>query len=162
MKNLFITILLLVPSIIFAQTDTTNVVLQEGTMIKAALTQDISGKEVSVGQAVDFVLSEDVTLNDKIIVPKGARIIGAVTEAERSKALGKKGKLAFSIDYLYLGNGKIVKLRGQTEKNLNGSGAAVVAGAILLSPVALLFHGKNAKYEKGEVFTAYVDKEVKL
>ena len=162
MKNLFITILLLVPSIMFAQTDTTSIILQEGTMIRAALTQDISGKEVSIGQAVDFVLSEDVTLNDKIIVPKGARIIGAVTEAERSKALGKKGKLAFSIDYLYLGNGKIVKLRGQTEKNLNGSGAAVVAGAILLSPVALLFHGKNAKYEKGEVFTAYVDKEVKL
>ena len=162
MKNLLITILSLVPAIMFAQTDTTSVILQEGTMIKAALTQDISGKEVSVGEAVNFELSEDVTLNEKVIVLKGAKITGSVTEAQRSKALGKKGKLSFSIDYLYLANGKIVKLRGQSEKNLNGNGAAVAAGAILLSPVALLFHGKNAKYEKGEVFTAYIDKEVKL
>ena len=162
MKNLLITMILLVPAIVFAQTDTTSIVLQEGTMIKAALTQNISGKEVSVGEAVNFELSEDLIIDNKVIVLKGAKITGSVTEAQRSKALGKRGKLSFSIDYLYLANGKIVKLRGQSEKNLNGNGAAVVAGAIILSPVALLFHGKNAKYEKGEVFTAYIDKEVKL
>ena len=50
-------------------------------------------------------------------------------------------------------------MRSTNEKNLNGSGAA---GAILLSPLALLFNDKNAKYQKGEVFTAYLDKEVKL
>ena len=92
MKNLLITILSLVPAIVFAQTDTTNVILQEGTMIKAALTQDISGKEVSVGETVNFELSEDLTLNEKIIVSKGVKITGSVTEAQRSKALGKKGK----------------------------------------------------------------------
>lgn len=162
MKTLFIVTLLFIPVILFAQTDSTNKTLQEGTIIKAALTNDISGKEVSVGQTVDFELSEDVMLNDKVMIPKGAKITGSVTGAQRSKALGKKGKLAFSIDYLYLTDGKVVKLRSQVEKNLKGSGAAVAAGAILLSPVALLFNGKNAKYEKGEVFTAYVDKEVKL
>lgn len=150
------------PVLLFSQTDSTNVILQEGTIIKAALTKNISGKEASVGQTVDFELSENVILNDKVVINKGAKITGSVTEAQRSKALGKKGKLAFSIDYLYLTNGKVIKLRSQVEKNLKGSGAAVAAGAILLSPVALLFNGKNAKYEKGEVFTAYVDKETKL
>lgn len=162
MKTLFIALVLLIPEFIFAQADTTSVTLQEGTIIKAALTKDISGKEVSIGQSIDFELYETVIFNDKILIHKGAKITGSVTEAQRSKALGKKGKLAFSIDYLYLPNGKVIKLRSQVEKNLKGSGAAVAAGAILLSPLALLFNGKNAKYEKGEVFTAYVDKETKL
>lgn len=162
MKKLFIATFLITPVILIAQTDSTGNILQEGTIIKAALTQNISGKEVSVGQTVDFELSENVILNDKVVIPKGAKITGSVTEAQRSKALGKKGKLAFSIDYLYLKNGKVIKLRNQIEKNFKGSGAAVAAGAILLSPIALLFNGKNAKYEKGEVFTAYIDKEVTL
>jgi hypothetical protein len=162
MKNLFATFFLFIPVILPAQTDSNNVTLQEGTIIKAALTNDISGKEVSVGQKIDFELSENILLNDKVVIPKGAKITGSVTEAQRSKALGKKGKLAFSIDYLYLADGKVIKLRSQVEKNLNGSGAAVAGGAILLSPVALLFHGKNAKYAKGEVFTAYIDKETKF
>jgi ribosomal protein L14 len=159
-----IMLLLLIPVLTIAQTDSTasNLILQEGTIIKATLTKSISGKEVSVGQLVDFELTEDVVLNEKIAIPKGAKITGSVTEAERSKALGRKGKLAFSIDYLYMANGKVIKLRSQIEKNMKSSSAAVVAGAILLAPVALLIHGKNAKYEKGEVFTAYIDKETKL
>ncbi|MDP1762656.1 MAG: hypothetical protein Q8L07_02135 [Sediminibacterium sp.] len=162
MKKLFITVFLFIPVLLMAQIDSTNVILQEGTIIKAALMNDVSGKEVGVGQTIDFELSENVMLNEKVVIPKGAKITGSVTEAQRSKALGKKGKLAFSIDYLYLTNGKVIKLRSQVEKNLKGSGAAVAAGAILLSPFALLLNGKNAKYEKGAVFTAYVDRETKL
>jgi hypothetical protein len=76
--------------------------------------------------------------------------------------LGKKGKLSFSIDYLYLPEGQIVRLRSQVEKNLNGRGEAVAAGAILLTPAALFIRGKNAKYEQGEIFTAYVDEDTSL
>lgn len=162
MKPFFIAAILMAPLFLPAQKDTSGIILPEGTIIKAALLNDISGKEVSVGQNIDFELSDNIILNNKVAIAKGAKIVGTVTEAQRSKALGKKGRLAFSIDYLYLANGIVIKLRSQVEKNLKGSGAAVAAGAILLSPVALLFNGKNAKYEKGEVFTAYVDKEVKL
>ncbi|MCA6450019.1 MAG: hypothetical protein IM584_07735 [Chitinophagaceae bacterium] len=156
MKNLLLTSLIVVPLILNAQTDTTSVIIPEGTIIKASLQKDISGKEASVCQTIDFELSDNVIINNKVAIYKGAKIVGTVTEAQRSKALGKKGKLSFSIDYLYLKNGTVIKLRSQVEKNLKGSGAAVAAGAVLLSPVALLFNGKNAKYEKGEVFTAYV------
>ncbi len=178
MKN-FILLFLLIPVCAMAQTDTTKVqsdstslsassslssslILQEGTIIKAALTKSINGKEVNIGDIVELELSEDIVINDKVAVPKGAKVTGLVTEAERAKSLGRKGKLAFSIDYLYMANGKVIKLRSQIEKNIKSSTTAVVAGAILLAPVALFIHGKNAKYEKGEVFTAYVDRETKL
>ncbi len=160
----FLSILLIsFPFFTFAQNNSLpNKTLQEGTLIKVVLQDNISGKEVSVGDIVEFELHEHILIDSSIVVEKGARVTGLITKAERSKALGKKGKLAFSIDYLYLPNGKVVKLRSQVEKNLKGSGAMVAAGAVVLSPIALLFNGKNAKYLRGEVFVAYVDKETVL
>lgn len=140
----------------------TAVMLNEGTVIKVALNDDISGKEVTVGQKINFSLSEDIIQGNYIVLKRGLKVLGTVTDAAKSKGLGKKGKLAFSIDYLYLENGKVVKLRSDITKKLNGSGALVATTAILLSPLALFVHGKNAKYEKGEVFEAYVDENTTL
>lgn len=131
--------------------------ISEGTIVKVSLNEDLSGKEVSVGQKINFTTTEDLIQGNFIVLKKGLKVVGTITEAAKSKGLGKKGKLAFSIDYLYLDNGKVIKLRSNVTKNLNGSGGLVVASAVLLSPLALFVHGKNAKYEKGEVFEAYVD-----
>lgn len=154
-------ILLLYTTQIVAQPtlDTTKKLLPEGTIIKVVIMNDINGKDVNVGQNIDFELQDDIIINNTTLVKKGAKIIGQVTEAAASKALGKKGKLAFSIDYLYLPDSRIIKLRSQVEKNLKGSGGAVAAGALIVSPLALVFNGKNAKYAKGEIFNAYIDKD---
>ena len=101
-------------------------------------------------------------LNGKVAVPKGSKITGSITEAQRSKGLGKKGKLSFNINYLYLENGKVVKLRNKIEKNLKGSGGVVDATAILVAPLALFIKGKNAKYKVGEVFDAFVNEDTEL
>lgn len=162
MKNLAIVLLLILPSLLIAQTENTAMVLPEGTIVKAVLMQDLNGKKVSVGQTIDFELNDNVIMDSRVVLPKGAKITGTITEAQRSKALGKKGKLSFSIDYLYLSNGKVVKLRSTNEKNLRGSGAIVATTAILVAPLALFIKGKNAKYETGEVFEAYVDKDTEL
>ncbi len=139
---------------------TPTTTISEGTVVKVSLNEDLSGKEVSVGQKINFTTTEDLIQGNFIVLKKGLKVVGTITEAAKSKGLGKKGKLAFSIDYLYLDNGKVIKLRSNVTKNLNGSGGLVVASAVLLSPLALFVHGKNAKYEKGEVFEAYVDENV--
>lgn len=160
MKKMIALLTVLTPIFLFAQT--TPKILKEGTLVKVVLSSDLNGKNVTVGQLINFEVSEDIMEGNRIIVNKGAKVTGTITEAQRSKALGKKGKLAFSIDYLNLPDGKIVRLRNQVQKNLNGSGALVGAGAVLFTPFALLIPGKNAKFEKGNAFTAYVDKEVEL
>lgn len=140
----------------------TSITLNEGTIVKVALNDDISGKEVTVGQKINFSLSEDIIQGNFIVLRKGLKVVGTVTEAAKSKGLGKKGKLSFSIDYLYLENGKVVKLRSDITKKLNGSGALVATTAVLLTPLALFVKGKNAKYEKGEVFEAYIDENTTI
>lgn len=145
-----------------ANVSSSAVTLNEGSILKVALNDDISGKEVSVGQKINFSLAEDIIQGNTIVLRKGLKVVGTVTEAAKSKGLGKKGKLSFSIDYLYLENGKVVKLRSDVTKKLNGSGALVATTAILLTPLALFVKGKNAKYEKGEVFEAYVDENTTI
>lgn len=136
-----------------------SIFLEEGTIIKISLDKDINGKELNAGDKIDFTTTEDIIRNDYVILKKGLKVVGTVTEAAKSKGLGKKGKLSFSIDYLYLDNGKVVKLRNEVTKNLNGSGGVVAATSVLLTPLALFIKGKNAKYEKGTVFEAFVDKK---
>ncbi|PKP08985.1 MAG: hypothetical protein CVU08_14705 [Bacteroidetes bacterium HGW-Bacteroidetes-3] len=162
MKNLAITLLLIYPVFLIAQTENKEVVLPEGTIVKAVLMQDLNGKKDNVGQTINFELSDNIIFGGRVVVSKGAKITGTITEAQRSKALGKKGKMSFSMDYLYLANGKVVKLRNNVEKNLRGSGGVVAATAILVAPLALFIKGKNAKYETGEVFDAYVDKDTEI
>jgi pantothenate kinase-related protein Tda10 len=141
----------------FSQTDTTKTVLYEGTIVKVKTVTELKGNELKVGDMVDFELAEPVMINDKVIVSPGAKATGSVTSAARSKALGKKGKLEFSIDYLYLPNGKSVKLRSTVAANTKGRGATTAAVAVLVSPLGLLWHGQQAKFPQGTVFTAYVD-----
>lgn len=139
-----------------------KIVLTEGTEISVALVKDISGKTAKEGEHVDFTLSEDFILNDSIVIAKGAKVIGTVTESDGSKMLGKKGKLEFSIDYLYLPNNKVVKLRSTIEANTKGRGATVAVGAVLLTPIALFIKGKQATYDKGTVFKVYIDKDTAI
>ena len=174
MKNFFSLLALTLPFVLSGQiTDSTLVepqdstatlatdaqILQEGTILQAALLEDLSGKTANVGQNIQFELHEDLLVNEVVVVEKGAKISGTVTEAARSRSLGRKGNLAFSIDYLYLPSGEVVKLRTQVEKNTKGRGGAVAAGAVLVTPFALFVKGKNAKFEAGEVFTAYIDED---
>ncbi len=158
MKKLFL-LLLFIGSFAKAQD---KITLDEGTLVKCRLSEDISGKTLDVGDKIVFFLDEDITKNGVVVVVRGAKIIGTVTEAKGSRMLGKKGKLSFTIDYLYVNDSKVIKLRSQVSRNLKGSGVAVAAGAVLFTPFTLLFNGKNAKYEKNTIFESYVNETTEL
>ncbi|MEI6524136.1 MAG: hypothetical protein WCO37_11650 [Bacteroidota bacterium] len=174
MKSTFLFCLLLIVNSAFSQTESTNpksqnskstekkVILEEGTLIKAALKNEIRGGSMKVGDQVEFTLAQPIVVADQVVVSQGAKILGTVSEARSSGVLGRKGKLAFNIEYLYLESGQVVKLTGQSAKNLKGSGAIVAATAVVLTPLGLLIPGKGAKFEKGAMFEAYIAKDTEL
>ncbi|AZI20835.1 hypothetical protein [Chryseobacterium taklimakanense] len=173
MKKIFIPFAILFATMTFAQTQiestTTNVeqttakkiILPEGTLVKASLKNEIRGGKMQVGNQIEFTLNQPLVIADQVVVPQGAKILGSVTEARSSGVLGRKGKLAFDIEYLYLDNGQVVKLTGQSAKNLKGSGV-IVGVAAAINPLGLLIPGKGAKFEAGTVFDAYVAKDTEL
>ncbi|WNM19245.1 hypothetical protein [Flavobacterium capsici] len=155
MKKLFLAIVFLAIGV-NAQTES-SFTIPEGTIIKVALDKEINGKYLNAGDKIDFTTTEDLIIGNYVVLKKGLKAIGTVTEAAKSKGLGKKGKLSFKIEFLYLENGKVIKLRNEVTKNLNGSGGVVAATSVVLTPLALFIKGKNAKYEKGAVFEAFID-----
>ena len=159
MKKLFITMLFIAAMQIYGQE---KITLDEGTLVKCKLAQDINGKDLNVGDKIKFFLDEDITKNNIVVVSKGSKILGTVTEAKGSRMMGKKGKLSFTIDYLYINDTKVVKLRSSVTKNLKGSGVAIATTAVLLTPFTLLFNGKNAKYQKNTVFESYIDENTTI
>lgn len=170
MKKIILSIALLSGIVCFSQgstaigTQITPVVsnaitLQEGTIVKITLNEDLNGKKLDVGQRINFTTNDEVIINNRVVIPVGLKVTGTVTEASASGMLAKRGKLSFSIDRLYLNDGRIINLTNDVKKQVKSSTGVVVATAVLISPLALFIGGKNAKYEKGTPFEAYLKED---
>lgn len=163
MKNVLLCLVLLLPVFATAQQDSTKkITLDEGTVVTLLLKQNLSSSKASVGDLVTFETSEPVIVGDKVLLRKGLEAYGKVTEAQKRKELGKSGKLSFSIDYLKLDDGRILKLTAQQKSNGNDKTGTAVAEAAVLSPLFLLKKGKDVKYKIGDKFVAYLAEDYKF
>ena len=131
MKKIILLIILGLPIFLKAQ-DSTKTTLPEGTIVTVQLMQDINSGTSNVGDVLLFETSEPITVGDKVLLPTAAKVTGKVTEAAPRKGLGKAGKLNFSIDYLYLSNGKVVKLTTELKANGKDKVGAAVAEAVFI------------------------------
>lgn len=143
--------------------------LLDGTPVKLRLSQTISSSNTRVGQEIPFEVVEDVSVDQVVVLPKGATAIATVTTAEHKKSMGRAGKLDISISYARLKDQEKVALRA-IQENKGGShvGAttgAVVATAIVFFPAAPLFlfiHGKDVTIPQGTEITAFVEGDMHL
>lgn len=162
MKQIFFSLVAMLPVALLAQSDSTKLMLPQGTIITVAILQDISSGDAKTGDILEFETTEPVIINDRVLVKKGSKVSGKVTEAAGRKGMGKAGKLNFSIDYLTMPNGKNVKLTTELKADGKNKTGTAVAEAVLLTPLFLLKKGKNIKYEKGHIFKAFVDEDFSL
>jgi hypothetical protein len=143
--------------------------LLDGTPVKLRLSQTISSADTKVGQEVPFEVVEDVSVDQVVVLPKGATAIATVTATEHKKSMGRAGKLDISISYARLKDQEKVALRA-TQENKGGGhvGAmtgAIVATSIIFFPAAPLFlfiHGKDITIPQGTEITAFVEGDMHL
>jgi hypothetical protein len=134
-----------------------KIIIPSGTTVKVEIQTEVSSKSAKEGDVLSFSTTEALFAEGKLVAPVGSPVSGRITDAEKRKALGKPGTLSISIDYLTLPNGSKVKLNADptvTGKNKLG---ASIAASVVLSPLFLLKKGKDAKIEKGTVYTVYVE-----
>jgi len=143
--------------------------LLDGTPVKLRISETISSADAKAGQEIPFEVVEDISVNNVIVLPKGATAIATVTEAEHKKSMGRGGKLNFSISYARLKDQEKVALRA-TQENKGGGhvGAmtgAMVATAVVFFPAAPLFlfiKGKDITIPAGTQITAFVQGDMHL
>ena len=143
--------------------------LLDGTPVKLRLSQTISSADTKVGQEIPFEVVEDISVDQVVVLPKGATAIATVTATEHKKSMGRAGKLDIAISYARLKDQEKVALRA-TQENKGGGhvGAmtgAIVATSIIFFPAAPLFlfiHGKDITIPQGTEITAFVEGDMHL
>lgn len=147
----------------------TPFVLEDGTPVKLRLAQTVSSADAHVNDRVEFEVLEDVTVNNVVIIAKGATALGTVTEAVPKRRMARGGKLEIVMDSVRMVDGEKVALRavkdGKGGGHTGGMTIGIVAAAIVFWPAAplfLLMHGKDITMPKGTDVPTFVNGEMKL
>jgi hypothetical protein len=144
-------------------------VLEDGTPVRIRINRSISSADAHTGDAVDFAVIDDITVNGTLVIAKGALAIATVTEAQAKRRMARGGKLNINIDYVKLVGSDRAPLRAVKDMNGGGHTGAMVGGMVATSivffpaaPFFLFMHGKDISIPKGTEVTAYVSGDIKM
>lgn len=136
--------------------------IQEGTVVRVRLLETIDSRTAKNGDIVNLETIEKIESNGITIISNGARVTGRVMNAVANKSLGRKGKLDLSIDYVKAIDGTNIPLSYTMNQSGKDATVGVIAGAVLLSPIALIVKGKSAILMKGTEFNTYISRTTKI
>jgi hypothetical protein len=130
-----------------------EILVRNQTPVHLKLGRELSSATAHVGEEVNFEVTQDVVVGGLTIISKGAPAVGAVTEAEPKKRMGKAGKLNVSVASVLLANNEKIALRSfgadQPSDQKGGLGISLV-------------RGKDVTMTKDTEITAYVDGDLHL
>jgi hypothetical protein len=144
-----------------------DIVIPSGTKVACRLEQTISSATADEGQQVQLAVTENVKVNEQVVIPQGSACVGTVVLATAKRSMGRSGKLDFSIDKVRTGDGDYVPLRYTMQKKSGESkglstGVMTAGAAVLFWPAAPFFlirKGKDININKGIVLEVFTDAE---
>ena len=136
-----------------------NVLIPAGTLIPIRFLSTLNSKNNKTGETFDFQISENVFLDNKLIIPANSKGLGEITKAKEATLLSRSGKLELefklvsALDGTSLGLILGEKAEEENKRLYVAVGAGILGLIILSSPVGLVFGalvpGKNVKIEEG-------------
>jgi hypothetical protein len=106
--------------------------LPDATPVKLKLTRTISSADAHPDDHIEFTVLDDVIVNGVLLIPRGAKAFGTVTQVEPKKSTMRSGKLDLNIDYARLADNEKAELRAVKVVNstpTSGVGASNYAAA---------------------------------
>ena len=140
-----------------------SVTVKSGTEVLVKVMERIKSNKIKRGQTIQLLVERAVKNESGFtVIEQGAFAYGTITKASSAGLFGTGGELAFTVDSVEAYNGKVIPLTANKESDGSNSTGAVVAGALLVSPLAIFFRGTNAVVEAGTIFRAYVSQNTVL
>lgn len=104
--------------------------LQAGSIIYAELSKSVDAKKAKPGDEVQAKASQAVLSQGKVVIPRGARIIGHVTEAKAREKGQEQSSLGIAFDHAVLKDGTQIPMSGASIQAIGSaqSSAAALAG----------------------------------
>lgn len=125
-----------------------DIVLRAGTPITLAVSEEVNSSTHREGDIFKLLVLNDVTLGNKIVIPKGTPAFGEITWRTGKGAFGKSGKIEFLLSHIELGGQKI-PLLGEFRQEGEGNTVATGVGVIAIGVFAGFITGKRARLPVG-------------
>lgn len=136
-----------------------EVVIPAGTLVPIRFLSTLSSKNNKAGEIFNFQISENVFLDNKLIIPANYEGVGEITKAKKATILSRPGKLEIEFKSVSALDGASLSLiLGEKAEEENkrlylAVGAGILGFIILSNPIGLVFGalipGKNAEIEEG-------------
>src|SRR6266699_4213183 len=114
-----------------AQNGQANGSLATGTAFNAALSSPIDSKKCKAGDPVNAHTTEAVKSEGKTVIPKGAKLVGHVTQASARAKGESESALGIVFDKAILKNGQEIPLNVAIQAIASAQSSASAAGADL-------------------------------
>ncbi len=89
-----------------------HAVLSSGTIMRAELSKSVDAKKVKAGDPVEAKLIEDVKADGTVVLHKGSKLVGHVTEAEAGTKENAESRLGVLFDKAVLKSGQEIAFTG--------------------------------------------------
>jgi hypothetical protein len=147
-----------------------EVLIPAGTLVPIRFLSTLNSKNNKTGETFDFQISENVFLDNKLVIPANSKGIGEITKAKKATILSRSGKLELEFKLVSTLDGTSLSLiLGEKAEEENkrlylAVGAGILGLVILSSPVGLVFGalvpGKNVKIEEGSEMFLQVKEDI--
>ena len=129
--------------------------------MELTLDDALSSASAVEGDKFSITTADPIKLPNGTIVPSGYQGRGEVSAVEKRGMLAKAVQLSVRLDYFMIGETK-VRLRANKSQNGKSTQTTTIVLSLLISPLFLLMHGKDATIPKGQSIVGYVDTDVAL
>lgn len=147
----------------FSSKSVEQVKLASGTVIAVENSTEINSANLIAGQTLDFFVVDDVKVNGKTVVRRGARAKAQVTRVNKAKGLGKEGSVEVEIKTVEAVDGTEVRLTNTKvyEEGEDKQTAAILLG-VLVCILFLTKKGKDAVIPPGFSVDGRVAQDVQI
>lgn len=90
-----------------------------GTVIKLKVLNTVTSAKASVGDQFDLMVTENILVNNSVVIPQGSVVRGSLEEVHSSKMLYKGGTIRLYFDHIVSATGKQVPFYAGIANNPN-------------------------------------------
>jgi hypothetical protein len=140
-----------------------KVKVKEGTFVPVRLKQVVASESCQRDQYIDLEVSQDVTVDGKVVIKSGALVRGQIDQCEKAKIAGTPGAVRVVILSVQAVDGQNIPLRSAGSRTGEDKTMTAVGGG-LICPVMFLQKGDPATYPAGTEFQAFTggDREIEI
>lgn len=128
-----------------------------GTMLEAKLFENANSSFNSLGETVLLNVTEDVVVNGRVVIAKGAPIKAQINSVAQRGMMGKGGDLSFSPVSVQAVDGQWVQL----DKDQMGAAGAGAHGGMIFA-VGLFAKGRAAFVQRGTVYEISIRRDTAI